>query len=476
MNRTLKGMFGKRFRAGSYAAFAAVIVIAIAVAVNLMASALPASVTQLDLTSDALYTLSDQTRRIVSTLDKDVNLYLLAVSGNEDSGVTRLLDRYAALSDHISVEYVDPNERPTFLNAYDLSTQQLYANSVIVECGEQFRLVSYTDIYVTEYSMDYYSYSYVTTTEFAGENALTNAIHYVSSDDLPVVYSLTGHGESALSDSVTEMLAQDNLTLESLSLLSLESVPEDASAVLINAPTSDIGEDEAATLIAYLENGGSVTLITDYIAAGEMTNLLSVTQAMGLTTGEGVIVEGDSGMSVNRYPYYLLPEIQSHTITDALSEGGYYILTPLAQPIVAADGSSATVSWLLATSDSAYAKLAAMEMTTTQKEDGDTDGPFYVGAVSELGEGKLAWYTSAQLLNQQVDAMVSGAISDLFLNTPNWMCEQEETISIRAKSMDTATLTLTTAENNLWSIVLVGVLPLAFIAMGIIVWVRRKRR
>ena len=476
IRESLPRMFGKRFRAGSYSAFAAVMVIAIAVIANMVAGALPSAITQLDLTSQAIYSLSDQTKRIAASLDKDVALYLLATTGNEDDTISRLLDRYAGLSDHISVTYVDPAVRPTFLENYDLSLSQLYANSVLVECGERYRLVSYSDIYVTSYDMNYSTYNYTTTTEFDGENALTNAIHYVSSDNLPKVYVLTGHGETELSESMLEMLAQDNMETESLSLLSLDSVPEDASAVIVSAPTGDVSEDEADMLKAYLENGGCMALVTDYMDAGEMSNLLSVTSAMGLTVERGLILEGDGRMHVNRYPYYLLPDIQSHEITDPLMEGGYYILTPLAQPIVETADSSSEVTFLLNTSDSAYAKLDGLNATTTDREEGDAEGSFHVAAAAQQGEGKLCWFSSALLLDESVDRMVSGANSNLFLNALNWMCEQEESISIRAKSMDSGTLTLTSSESTMWSIVMVGLIPAAFVAVGVGICIRRKRR
>ena len=112
---------------------------------------------------------------------------------------------------------------------------------------------------------------------------LTNAIHYVSSQNLPKVYQLTGHGESELSDYMEELLAGDNVETETLSLLSMESVPEDASVVMINAPTSDLSADEAEMLVQYVENGGRLLLLTGYIEQGKMENLLTVTKAMGLT-------------------------------------------------------------------------------------------------------------------------------------------------------------------------------------------------
>lgn len=469
-------MFGSRFRAGSYAAFAAAIVIAIAVAANLLAGALPEDVTQLDLTSQSLFTLGEQTKRIAASLDKDVTLYLLATSGNEDETVSRLLSRYAALSDHIRVQNVDPVQRPTFLDAYDLDISRLYANSVLVECEGRSRLVGYDEIYVTQYSMDYYSHSYTSTTDFDGENALTNAIHYVSSDAIPKVYTLTGHGETELSDTITTLIERDNLETESLSLLSLEAVPEDASVVVISAPTGDLSADEADMLIAYLEDGGRIVLMTDYIASGEMENLLRVAAYMGLTVGEGIVVEGDARSHLNRYPYYLLPSISDHAITEPLAQGGYYVLVPLAQPIVETEDSQADVSWLLTTTSSAYAKPAGLEMTTTQREDGDTDGPFNVAAASERGEARMVWVTSSELLTDTVNAMVSGANSDLFMNSVEWMCDQEETISIRSRSLDQEGLTLTGAQSSFWSTVMIGFIPGAVLVIGLVIVIRRKRR
>lgn len=474
-NPVARAAFRKRFYAGGYFLAAVAVVIAIAVAANLVASALPSESTKLDLTAQSLFTLSDQTRRVAAALDRDVTLYLLANRGSEDETVRTLLDRYAGLSDRITVELVDPTEQPTFLDRYELEISRLYANSVLVVSGSKSRLVGYDEIFVTSYSMDSY-YGYTTSTSFEGENALTNAIHYVSRDDLPKVYTLVGHGETELPDSIAQLIERDNLQTENLSLLMIDSVPEDASAVVIHVPTGDLSAEEADMLIAYLERGGSVVLMTDYIAQGQMENLLRVTSAMGLTAGQGIVVEGDRSMHLSRYPYYLLPDIAGHGVTDPLAEGGYYALVSLAQPILTLDGTDASVTQLLTTSPEAYSKPAALEMTTTDKEDGDIDGPFAVMAASEKGEGKMIWATTAELLSDRLNALVSGANGDLFMNALSWMCGQEETISIRAKSMDGSTLTLSGAQSTFWSVVLIGIVPGLLLIVGAVVTIRRKRR
>ena len=90
-----------------------------------------------------------------------------------------------------------------------------------------------------------------------------------------------------------------------------------------------------------------MALTTGYIDEGMMPQLLRVTSSMGLTVDTGLIIEGSAQHHLNRYPHYLLPDAESHEITDAIIDSGYYILTPLAQPLVESGEGSATVTWLL---------------------------------------------------------------------------------------------------------------------------------
>ena len=152
--RAVRDSFNTRtFRAGGYSAAAALIVIAIAVAVNLFAGALPASITHIDTTSSGLFTLSAQTEQLVSALDKDVTIYWIVQSGSEDSTISELLDRYAGLSSRVSISKKDPVVYPNFASQY--TSDMLYNNSLIVVSGERSQYVSYTDIYVTDYSSYY---------------------------------------------------------------------------------------------------------------------------------------------------------------------------------------------------------------------------------------------------------------------------------------------------------------------------------
>ena len=469
----------RSFRVGGYSVAAAAIVLAIAVMVNVFVCALPASVTKFDTTSNRLFTLSGQTEQVVGGLTEAVNVYWIVRSGQENSYLDSLLSRYQSLSDQIRVIKKDPDVYPTFTQQY---TDSFTENSLIVESGERYRYVDYNDIFV----LDYTSYYYYGTESwsFCGESELTSAIDYVVSENLPKVYLLTGHGESSLSDSFASAVKAQNIETAELSLLTLESVPADTDCILINAPQSDISPDEQSKLLEYLGNGGKLFLITDPPKNGKLTNLEALMASYGVGTVDGIVVEGDQSHYVWGTPYFLLPDIASHAITTPLTEGGYRVLLPIAQGLTV-DGDlrdTLSVTQLLTTSASAFAKAAGYDLTTYEKEDSDVDGPFALAvAVSNAVEdgitSDIVWVSSAALVDDQTNTQVSGGNQDFFLNALGYLCQAEQSsLSIHAKSLDSETLTLDSAAVSTLTVAVVGVIPAACLALGIVIWIRRKRR
>ena len=302
-------------RVGGYSVAAAAIVIAIIVAVNTLARALPAQWTQFDTTSSQLFSISDQTESVVGSLETPVTIHWIVQSGQEDATLETLLERYQALSENLTVEKVDPVVSPTFLEQYDVGS--VYNNSLIVESEARYRYVDYYDIYEYDYT-NYYTTGSVDM-NFAGEGAITSAVSYVVNDDLPKVYTLTGHGEGSLSSDFQSAAEQDNVEFEELSLLSAETVPEDADCVLILAPQSDIADVELTALQAYLDGGGRLLLITDPPQEGaELTNLETLMAGYGVHAVDGIVVEEDQANYAMGLPYTVTREVS--TVTDEEGE------------------------------------------------------------------------------------------------------------------------------------------------------------
>ena len=104
--------------------------------------------------------------------------------------------------------------------------------------------------------------------------------------------------------------------MQDLNLLTTDTVPEDAAALLINDPQADLSTLDAAAIKTYLENGGHLFVTTDLTVS--TPNLDALLAEYGMTRQEGLVIENDSSYYAYRYPQtYLLPSLSSNDITAA---------------------------------------------------------------------------------------------------------------------------------------------------------------
>ncbi len=470
----------KNLKHGSYSMGAITIFIAIIVVLNLVLQEVPSKYREIDLSTQKLYSIGDQTKKVLKKLDKDVEIYYIAQSGSESSDIQKLLEKYEEGSDHIKVEQKDPAVNPKFVSQY--TSDGVSNNSVIVVCGDKNKVIDNNSLYET--TVNYQTYSNEVT-GFDGEGQITSAINYVTSDSMPVMYTLEGHDEATMSDTLKDTIQKANIDIQSLNLLTMDSVPDDADILFIFAPAKDISEDEASKIISYLENGGKALIVSNY-SSEEMPNFASVLENYGVKTADGIVLEGDTNHYISQNPSYLLPNIESNDITSSLSSGSRYILMPLAQGIVKSDNyrDSLEITDILTTSDGSYSKVNVEDMQTMEKESDDIDGPFAVGVsitenLDDEKETQIVYYSSEALFNDQMNTMVSGANYELISASVNWMCESEEdsnTISIASKSYDTSTLTIPAADASFWSIFVTAVVPVVILVIGGGIWMKRRKQ
>ena len=228
----------------------------------------------------------------------------------------------------------------------------------------------------------------------------------------------------------------------------------------------------------YGENGGKLFVLTDFITA-EQVNLKALLADYGMEPIEGIVLEANKGYYY-QYQTYLLPVFSSHEITKPLL-GNYQILLGNAQAVKETEDKpdNVTVTSLLETSDQAYSKLDGVNITTYEKESGDIDGPFYLAAAAVLtGDettSQMVYIPSTAFLADQINTLVSGANHDFFMNSLEWLCDREETISIRAKSLDAEKLSISEQTALNWEIILMGVIPAALLIFGGMVVYRRRK-
>lgn len=458
------------FRGGAYSLMVTAVVLAILIVVNVFASALPTTLTKYDISSTKLYSITSNTKVVVNALEQDVTIYWIVQSGEENDVIENLLGKYESLSDHIQVVKKNPDVYPTFAKQY--TDESVANNSLVVESGDRSRYIAYDDIYLQE--ADLYSYYY--TTSFDGEGAITSAIDYVVTEDLPQVYVLEGHGEEELPSTFTDQLTKENLETVSLSLLTVDAVPEDADCVLIYSPASDISEDERDMLADYVNGGGKLMVMAGPVEDSTLENLYSLLADYGVTANDGIVVEENREYYALQMPYVLLPNMGSSEITDPLAEENYYVLMPIAMGLTVGETTNGTVTQLLTTSNSAFSKIDGYNITTYNKEEGDIDGPFAMAvSVEDTSGGQMVWFASSYLIDDMYNAYSSGANVDMSMNALSSLIGEREAIAIRSKSLNYNYLTISESSGSMLKTVMIGILPLAYLGIGIWVILRRRR-
>lgn len=460
----------KKIRRGVFNSSFVVIGIAIAVAVNVFANQLPEKVKNVDLTTQNLYTLTEDSVNLVKNLKQDVTLYVLSNEKSADDTVVRSLENYADESSHIKVEYVDPAVSPNFYASYTDTAPS--DGSIIVVSGDTSKVVDANDLY--EYSVDYSTYTQ-TKSAYDGEGQLTSAISYVTSEDMPKVYVITGHGETTLDDSFKSALEKMNISVEEITLLQEKAIPEDAAGIIINGPTSDFSADDAAKVSDYLAGGGKAVITTSYSKTAETPNFDGILAAYDISVTEGLVMDSDQS-HYYQYPFYLLPDVAS---TDQTSKVDNYVFMAYAQAISNTGEHPDTITWtdLLTTSENAYVKTDIANIKTFEKESGDQTGSFSVAANvtdSETG-ANITIVGSSLAFTSDADSMVSGQNLALFKGITSSFAGTDSAVSIDAKQYTYSTLSVNQSVAIMSETLLVMVLPVALIVVGIVIWYRRRR-
>lgn len=448
---------------GTYAAGITAVVVAIVVILNLIVSQLPADWKEFDISGNQLYTISDTSKNYLSGLTHDVEIIVLSEPDKVDSRITKFLDKYSALSDHITVTDIDPVSNPSALTQYSASD-----NSLIVVCKDTGKqaVIPFTDIIVYDFSSYYYTGNY-TESSFDAEGQITSAVDRVVRDSTSKVYTLEGHGETDLSDAASGLISKANLQTGSVNLLSAGSVPSDCILLICYAPTKDLADDEYSMLKSYLENGGDLFLLID---SSDLSNFNKLLTEYGMTMVNGMIADATN---YYRSAYNILPVYSgSSEITSDLSQNSLTLLTNAHGMTLGTPArDTVTTTAFLSTSANGYAVVG----------DNKTQGTYVLGATATEpvnGDSENTTRLTVVTASSLIDPSITGSFSnvanlDIFIKAVTSGIKDVSNISIPAKSLQ---ITYNTVKHaGLWSFLFVLLIPLCVLGGGFAFWLKRRK-
>ncbi len=407
-----------------------------------------------DWTESHLYSLSGQTKKVLDNLKKEVKITAFFKT-SEQSNARDVLDEYGYRSSHLKYQFVDPDEHPAIAKQYGIRKY----GTLIVECGPKREKV-----------------------EKLNESNLTNALIKVTRNKVKVIYFLTGHGERSINDASAEgykkaadAIRKENYLVRELNLARRKSIPDSCTVLAIVGPRSGFLPGELDTVKTWVDNGGKLLLMVDpehpaYIADFAAKYHVQIGNDMVIdVSGVGQLFGAGPGMPlVTSYDH-------NNPITKDFKIMTFYPLACSVTPM--SDKGGYQITELLKTSRNSWADVNYKNGKVKYDPGEDKKGPITLGVVVQKSKGKKK---SVLAIFGDSDFAKNGFFknegnSNLFLNTVNYLAEEEDLISIRPKQINDRRLTMTQADvKGLFYLVVIAI-PLLVIILGTLIYIRRNR-
>lgn len=447
-----------RLRYGTYSTVVTVVAIVIVIIVNMIAAQFSGTIDSVDLSDNKIYEITDTSKEFLAGLDKKVSLHVLADKSEVDSRIKTFMEKYAKVSDKISIDWTDPVEHPAILNEYGAE-----AGTVVVSCEENGKqeIVNLNDMIGYDYS-SYYTTGNVSESEFDAEGQLTSAVYSVTSDVSKKIYTTTGHGESSFSNTITALMDKSNFEVEELNTMMTSEIPEDCDLLFLYAPTTDFTEEEKTRVSEYITAGGDVFLMLG-ATTNETPNLDALLEEFGMKKAEGYIADMQRCYQGNYY--YIFPELSvSGDLSRNISTEMVLLVECLG--VTKTDPARDTISLtsFMTTSGKGYAVT----------EQDAVEGEYILGAVATEDEGQFTVITAPAMIDEAI-TNTFGTLENttLFMNAVTNHFEDVENISIEAKSLG---MTYNTVQHaGAFGLLFIFGIPAVVLGYGFVKWLKRRK-
>lgn len=466
----------KRLKYGTYSTAITIITIAILILINLVVGQFNRT---FDLTKESIYSLSEETKEVLENIENDINIYTLFSTGYSDgvlNKVEQVISEYSQYSSKIKVSNVDLYLHPDFTKKYANENNSVEVNSIIVEMGDKYRVINYSDYYIQSDSSSLEKLSI--------ESNLTSAVQFVNMETSPKIYFIIGHDETDFNHFTTlvDSLKISNYDMDSLNLIDNE-IPSDCTALVITPGARDFTKEEAEKVKSYLADDGRAFFLIGGSDSNNFKNLMSIINAYGVSLANGYVLEGQQD-KYYRYPYAVFPSIEEHKVNSVLLNKEYMTYAVASQAVTELEvkKQGLIIEPLLTTTDSSYIK--AEGNSSPNKEANDIEGPFNIAAaVTDNSYSDKSHSTkivvcglSYYFIDPDYDSMVVNGNSTFVVSALNWLNDKSRGVSIAPKTISGDAVLIDESSANTVKIVGWALIPGSLFLAGFIIWLIRRNK
>ena len=479
----------RKARHGSVAVAVVAVVIALVVVLNIVVSLLVARFPNIviDFTKDSSFALENDTVDYVSHIDKDITITVLTTeekfeaSGTYYIQANKLLEKMESASNgKIKLKYIDLSSNPSIAQQYPDADWTKNSNMMIVECGDQYRVLTVDDCF--EYDQDYYAtYGTYYVTSSLVEQGVVTAILNVTTEDKVVVDMITGNQEQ--DTTAIKTLLQNNAYQVNEISLATGDLNAEARFAILYAPSVDLDEGAVEKLSKWLDNDGKYGRNLIYVPTEnniETPNLDSLLNEWGMQVNQGYVYETNTNRLVSNSSPYIFTVDYTDYYKTGLKNPNIPVVTLFARSVSLTDTSVS------------HALLTTSEASGIYPVDADESWSYQEGVKGEAlniaAEGvksntdnsssRVIVFGSFSMFTSDIMAYNSFNNSGYFMNMINTLADKDDAgITIEGKSMEDAELGITDATTkNAMFVVFVILVPVAVLVTGIVMWLRRRNR
>ena len=436
---------------------------------------------RIDLTKNRIYSISDQTRDIVESIEHPIAIYVFVPrTARLFTYISYTLEEMQKINPTIDVEYIDIDHDlvrvQEFAHKYKLSTEDY----IVVTCGNKFRVLVLNDLAEFDYGESFYDQQEPSLKGFIGEQAVVSALLSVTHSETTTIYFTEGHGEKNINDESSEMgynsvrnsLQHNNYQVKSIILPEATQIPQDCELLVIAGPQTKFTEHELKLIQAYLDEGNPMLIMLD----PESTGMETILNKFSLVAGTDILFDPQQCVPFSSPAYLLSNIVPQHQITSPLKNmmGMFYIARSITS--VGAYNENISNSILVETSDKGWAEKHPDQEPVEFTPDIDMPGPVPIAQAIELQNDPftrvVVFGDSDFLSNSQI---VNLANNDLLIHSVTWLLHKKDAVAIPAKQFDRKTITITSSQMKTISYIVILFMPLTSLSIGVFVWVLRRK-
>ncbi len=471
----------RRWAARGHAWVDVILAAILALMVNVLAIRHPLRV---DITRARHFSLTPETRRLLARLPGEVRLTVFLGADHELAReVRQLLREYEHAAPRLRVEFVDPHRDLARSKELALQYDVREPNVLVLEAGSRTRLLPAAELAEAGAAPG-------AGRRFRGEQVLSNALRNLAQPRKAVVYFLTGHGERRLDDFdpyagysiLARTLEKRHMEVKALAFSGLGAVPADADLLVMAGPTHPVTRQETDMIQAYLNNAGRLLLLAD---PGRHTGLEALLELWGVRLTPDRVVGSAAGSQ-----HLLVSAYGEHPVTERLNNVTTVLAMPrFVQPIPGAhradekEADRPRVSVLAACGELGWVERAAGQNPPVFDPGVDLRGPAPVAVAVEKGPApgmavalrpsRLVIIGDSALVAN--GALMSGHNTAFFMNAMDWLLERDEFLALDPRPPAMIQAALDRAQLRRLSILLVAGGPALALALGAMIWARRRK-